>query len=141
MFVSLATGVMVKFILNVNLLIVFYKMKFPPYYGVITASIFGYVTSFIVCLIILNKKYEINFEECVNNFIEVLCGSILMALVLFILRFIVPITVANRLLNLVIIILYTLIGIIVYFIYVNKVGVMKRIFGNSITTLLKRIKK
>ena len=140
-FVSLATGVMVKFILNVNLLIVFYKMKFPPYYGVITASIFGYVTSFIVCLIILNKKYEINFEECVNNFIEVLCGSILMALVLFILRFIVPITVANRLLNLVIIILYTLIGIIVYFIYVNKVGVMKRIFGNSMSTLLKRIKK
>ncbi len=140
-FVSLATGVMVKFILNVNLLIVFYKMKFPPYYGVITASIFGYVTSFIVCLIILNKKYEINFEECVNNFIEVLCGSILMALVLFILKFIVPIAVANRLLNLVIIILYTLIGIIVYFIYVNKVGVMKRIFGNSMSTLLKRIKK
>ncbi|MBQ6323942.1 MAG: polysaccharide biosynthesis protein [Bacilli bacterium] len=137
-FISLATGVMVKFILNVNLLIIFHKMNFPAYYGVITASIFGYVTSFIVCLIILNKKYEINFEDCVNNFIEILCGSMLMALVLFILRFIVPITVANRLLNLVIIILYTIVGIVTYFIYTNKVGAIKRVFGRDLKKLLKR---
>lgn len=140
-FVSLATGVMIKFILNNNLLIAFYKMNFPAYYGVITASILGYITSFVVCLILLNKKYDVNFEDCIKNFIEVLCGSILMAGGLFFLRFFIPIVSANRLLNLLIIIIYTLVGIVVYFVYVNKVGVVKRVFGSNLKTLVKKIKK
>jgi len=140
-FISLITGVMIKLILNINLLIAFNKMSFPPYYGIITASIFGYITSFIICLILLHKKYEINFEESTNNFIEVLCGSILMAIGLFILKLFIPSISTSRLLNIVIIIFYALIGSLIYFIYTIKTGTFKRVFGRSFKSILKGIKK
>lgn len=138
-FISLITGVILKILLTRHLLMAFNSYNLPPYYGVITASVIGYFVSFVVCLVILRRKYGINFEEVIKNGFDVMCASILMILVLFIVKLFIPIYSSTRLMNLVIILVYMIIGMIVYFIYGYYTKLIKRVFGNGIFRTLKRI--
>ena len=131
-FTSLIVGVIVKLLLNTNSLIAFNKMHFPAYYGVITASILGYLVSFVVCLFILGLKYKINYEKVLKDFVEIMCASLLMIVVLFLLKFIIPISVSNRFLNIFIILVYMIVGMMVYFYYTYKTKTIKSIFGNRL---------
>jgi len=129
-FVSLIVGVVIKMLLNTNLLVAFNKMHFPAYYGVITASILGYLVSFIICLVILKVKYGVSYEKVLKDFIEVMCASLLMIIMLFLLKFFIPVGVSNRILNIFIILIYTLVGGGVYLFYTYKSKTIKSIFGD-----------
>ena len=137
---SLFIGVLLKFLLNDNLLVAFYKMGLPAYYGVITASLIGYFVSFLICIIQMKRKYHINYEEFAKNFIDILCGSMLMVFVLFLVNFIVPDT-TSRGISLIYIILYTGIGGVTYFIYMYRFKVMKRVFGSRLDKWIKKNNK
>ena len=130
---SLAVGVFLKFFLNDNLLVAFYKMGLPAYYGVITASIIGYLVSFLICIFQLKIKYKINYEEFAKNIVDVLCGSMLMIFVLFLLHLVLPDT-SSRVISLLYVFVYTLVGGIIYFIYMWNTKSMKRIFGNRLSS-------
>lgn len=137
--ISLASGVIIKILLNTYLLKAFYNIGFPSYYGVITASIIGYLVSSIICLVVLRKKYKINFEVIVNNFINIVCASFLMVLVLFVCKLFIPITSDNRIMNLVIILVYTVIGAIVYFTYNHFSKLTNKVFGRDIFKILNKL--
>ena len=135
--ISLVVGLILKIILNTSLLSGFYKMGVPAYYGIISASIIGYITSFVVAIVRLSKKFEINYEDLVKHFIDILCGSVLMIFVLFVLKFVIPIS-SVRIVNLFIIIVYSIIGSIVYLIFTSKMGTIKHIFGDKIRKSIKK---
>jgi len=137
--ISLASGVIIKILLNTYLLKAFYNIGFPSYYGVITASIIGYLVSSIICLVVLRKKYKINFEVIVNNFINIVCASFLMVLVLFVCKLFIPITSDNRIMNLVIILVYTVIGAVIYFVYGYFSKLTNKVFGKDIFKILNKI--
>ena len=140
-FISLISGVLVKIILNMSLLRGFYMINFPAYYGVITASILGYLTSFIICLVILYHKYNINFENVMKYLIDIMSGSILMIIILFIIRLISPANSGGRVINIFIILFYAIIGCGIYLVYTSKTKTIKSIFGNEIRGFLNKIKK
>lgn len=137
-FVSLIVGVMLKIILNTNLMETFYKLGLPAYYGTITASLVAYLVSFIICLVVLRGKYKIDYEDTVKNFLDILCGCMLMVVVLFLMKFIIPIVSTNRITNLFIIIGYALIGVLTYLMFMIKVGAINNIFGDKLKGLLKK---
>lgn len=136
-FASLATGVLLKSLLNISLICGFNKMGLPAYYGSITATIIGYGVSFIICLMALHKKCGVNYEETVKQLVHVLCGTVLMVIVLLIMKLMVPIVVSSRFMNIFIILIYACIGMIVYFFYTWKTHTIQDIFGDN---LLKRFK-
>ncbi len=136
-FISLLVGVLLKIAFNTSLMRTFITLGLPSYYGFITASILGYGTSFVICLIVLHGKYNIDYEETIKNFLDILCGCILMLVVLVLLKFIVPLGVVSRLVSLLIIILYSIIGVVVYIMFMNKIGAINNIFGDKLK-LLKR---
>ena len=138
-FISLLVGVLLKVFLNNKLLFAFYQMRFPAYYGAITATIIGYFTSFFICLIVLQKKYSISFESVIKNFVDIMCSSILMIVCLVIVRFFVPFSSNVRIHNLWFIIIYTAIGMCAYFGYSNFCGLTKKIFGNNLLFTLKKM--
>ena len=137
--ISLCIGVLIKLILNISLLRGFMLINLPPYYGVITATIIGYLVSFISCLIILKYKYKVVFENIIKYLIEILCGSILMILVLTVIGLFVPTYSASRIVNLVLILFYGIVGAIVYFMYINYSGITNEIFGKNIINSIKKI--
>ena len=138
-FISLITGVVLKIILNNHLLIAFNRFSLPPYYGTITASIIGYLASIIICFVVLRNKYKINFEVFLKNFIDIIFGSILMSVILLLFRFIIPISSPTRLMNIVIILVYTCIGMIIYFLYSHYIKLTDRVFGKNIMKTIKKI--
>ena len=115
-----------------------YNLGLPAYYGSIIASIIGYGVSLIICLVALNRKCEVNYEPTVKQLINTLCGTVLMVGALFALKLVIPISVPSRLLNIPIIVAYTLVGGAVYFIYMIKTKSITEIFGDN---LLKKYKK
>ena len=127
-------------LLNVNLIRAFYKMGLPAYYGSVTATIIGFIISFVICLFILHNKYKVNYEDVVKSFIDILCGSMLMIVILYLIKFIIPIYSVNRFINILYVLIYSIIGCFIYFLYTYKIGLVKRIFGNKILLKLKRKK-
>ena len=140
-FVSLIVGVILKIVLNTSLIGTFYKLGLPAYYGVITASIVAYLVSFIICLVVLHTKYKVDYEMTVKHFLDILCGCMLMVVVLFLMKFFIPIVSDIRIVNIFIILLYSLIGGIIYLIFMWKIGAINGIFGNKLKKLFNRREK
>lgn len=133
---SLVIGVVLKFLLNDNLIMAFYKMGLPAYYGVITASLIGYFVSFMICIIRLKFKYKVNYENLTKNLIDTICGSMLMIVGLFLVNLILPST-DSRIIHLVYIVIYVAIGVFIYIVYMWNTKSMKRIFGNRLPSNIK----
>lgn len=136
---SLVIGVVLKFLLNDNLIMAFYKMGLPAYYGVITASLIGYFVSFMICIMRLKFKYKINYENLTKNLIDTICGSMLMIVGLFLVDLILPST-DSRIIHLVYIVVYVAIGALIYIVYMWNTKSMKRIFGNRLNYWIKKKK-
>lgn len=136
---SLVIGVVLKFLLNDNLIMAFYKMGLPAYYGVITASLIGYFVSFMICIMRLKFKYKINYENLTKNLIDTICGSMLMIVGLFLVNLILPST-DSRIIHLVYIVIYVAVGAFIYIVYMWNTKSMKRIFGNRLNYWIKKKK-
>lgn len=138
-FVSLISGMLVKVILNIPLIHSFNKMGLPAFYGAITATILGFLTSSIISIIALKKKYKINFEETIKEGINILISVIVMVIILFGLKQLVPIETTSRLMAILIVLLYSVIGAIVYLLILMKTNTIKNIFGKEkIDKILKK---
>ena len=137
-FVSLASGLLLKSLVNVSLIHQLNNLGLPAYYGSILASIFGYGLSLIICLVALNRKCGVNYEKTAKQLINTLCGTVLMVIALLIVKLVVPISSSSRFLNLPIILIYTVIGMIVYFVYMYKTKSIDEVFGEG---FLKKFKK
>ena len=136
---SLVIGVVLKFLLNDNLIMAFYKMGLPAYYGVITASLIGYFVSFMICIMRLKFKYKINYENLTKNLIDTICGSMLMIVGLFLVNLILPST-DSRIIHLGYIVVYVAVGALIYIVYMWNTKSMKRIFGNRLNYWIKKKK-
>ena len=137
-FISLVVGVIFKAILNTNLIETFSKLGLPAYYGVITASLVAYAVSFIICLIVLHSKYKVEYEETVKNFLDILSGCMVMIVVLFLIKFIIRIVSANRIVKLFIILGYSIFVVIVYMILMWRMRTVENVFGDKVKGILKR---
>lgn len=140
-FVSLLSGLVLKSLLNVSLINQLYHLGLPAYYGSILATILGYILSFVICLVALNRKCGVKYESTAKQFINILCGTVLMVIVLYLTTFVIPISSSSRFLNIPIIIAYTVIGAIVYFIFMIKTKTLQSIFGDKILNKLNLKKK
>lgn len=141
-FIALISGFFTKLILNVPLLYGFYKMGLPAYYGSIIATILGYLVCTFICLIFLNKKYKVDYEETIKCFIEVTTSVTVMAIALLLLKVIFPYSTPSKLLNILIIIIYTLIGGIIYLGITIKNGTLYKVFGSDIINkVINKLKK
>ena len=130
-FASLTIGVLIKMLMNTSMIYTFHQYGMPGYYGVITASILAYLVSFIICLVSLYLKNKVEYEETVKNFTDILCGCMLMVVVLFLMKFMIPVVSEVRIINLFILLIYLVIGAFIYLLFVGKMGAIKNIFGNN----------
>lgn len=137
MVISLIVGFIFKIIFNISIVKAFIYFGLPAYYGFICATILGFVITIIMCLVIFNIKYNIDFEKIVNVFVDVISGSLIMVFVLLIFKLFIPIYSDTRIINLFNILIYALIGVVIYFYYSYVSGLFKNVFGNFRSKLFK----
>ncbi len=132
MFIFLSIGLLVKIIFNIPLMHSFHTLGFHASYGVVSSTIIGVLVSSILILHFLHKKIKINYEDTLKKVIDIIFASMIMAIVVLALQFIIPINVTNRLLALGLVVLYSLIGFSIYFYITIKSNTLYEIFGNDI---------
>ena len=135
--ISLIIGILSKLILNVPLIYLFNRVNLPPYYGSITATIIGYLIPFIICMVYLKKKFNLKYQSTMKSFSHILLATVLMAITIILTRNLLPYYSLSRVVNIPIVILYTILGGSIYFVYMWKSGMIFKLFGNKI---IKKIK-
>lgn len=144
-FFTLIIGLLIKSALNIPLMYLFNNLGIYPFYGAITATILGFVTSAIISTIHIKRKFNIDYKTTMLEAKNIIFGVILMLAVMFATTYIIPLKVEGRLLSFVIAVIYALIGGSVYLIYTYKTKTLENVFGkkflNKITSKLKIVKQ
>lgn len=140
--ISLVVGVCLKLGLNVFLINLFAKLGFVPVYGSITATILGYGVGIILCLFFLKKKCDVKYCDTLKILWKIALANLAMIVVILLFKFIIPMSVTRRLLNIPIIIVYTLLGAGTYFLISKKLNLFDEVFGKEfMDKIMSKIKR
>lgn len=140
--ISLVVGVCLKLGLNVFLINLFAKLGFVPVYGSITATIIGYGVGIILCLFFLKKKCDVKYSDTLKILWKIALANLAMIVVILLFKFIIPMNVTRRLLNIPIIIVYTLLGAGTYFLISKKLNLFDEVFDKEfMDKIMSKIKR
>ncbi len=140
--ISLVVGVALKLGLNVFLINLFFKLGFVPVYGSITATIIGYSVGIILCLFFLKKKCDVKYSDTLKILWKIALANLTMIVVILLFKFIIPMSVTSRLLNIPVIIVYTLLGAGTYFLVSCKLNLFDEVFGKEfMDKIMNKIKR
>ena len=140
--ISLVVGVCLKLGLNVFLINLFAKLGFVPVYSSITATIIGYGVGIILCLFFLKKKCDVKYSDTLKILWKIALANLAMIVVILLFKLIIPMNVTRRLLNIPIIIVYTLLGAGTYFLISKKLNLFDEVFGKEfMDKIMSKIKR
>ena len=141
-FICLLAGLLTNALFNIPLLYLFDYMGLPAYYGSTTSTILGYGVCSYIALSYIHKKYHISYEDTLKKVLNIILITMCMVVVLVGLRYFVPFTSTNRLFNILYILLYTTIGLLVYFTIMFKSKLIYSIFGTDhVNKVIRKIKR
>ena len=93
-------------------------------------------------MISLKKKFKFNYKEIIKSVFKTIFCLIIMLLILSVLTFVIPLTAVTRLKSILLIAIYSSVGIVVYFYLANKINLISDVFGPSwIAKVKSKIKK
>lgn len=139
--ISLVAGVLIKLLCNVAFMKLFATLGFLPVYGSITATILGYAVGIVLCLIFLRRKCGVSYMPTLKILGKIILADVLMVAALMLVHLIIPISSSSRLLNIPLILVYTIIGGGVYFFVCHKFGLIKEVLGERFLNRFKRKRK
>lgn len=132
-YISLFSGIIFKTIFNIPMIIIFNKLKIPPYYAPITATILGYLISIIISLKDLKKNFQINYSQLIKKIVICTSSILIVAILIFIMNLIFPFKNTNVISSMIIVSITALMGSIIYFYITYKTNVFQSIFDKNIT--------
>lgn len=141
-FICLISGLLTNAFLNIPLLYAFNYMGFPAYYGSTLSTILGYLVCAYLALRYINKKYDVSYEDTIKKTFNIILTTLIMIIVLLGLKYIIPFNSTSRLFSILYVLLFSIIGVVVYFGIMFKSKVIYDIFGKgNVDKILKKIRK
>ena len=89
-FFTLIVGLLIKSTLNIPLMYLFNNLGIYPFYGAITATILGFVTSAIISTIHIKRKFNINYKATISEAKNIIIAVTLKLVVMFSTTYIIP---------------------------------------------------
>ena len=120
-----------KSIINIPLMILFVKIGIEAFYAPIFSTFITQGVSSLFLLLKLKQRYHVHYFNTFRMGIKTLFCVGIMILLLGMLAFFIPVTVTTRLQAILITILYSVLGIIIYFICTLKSGLLYEVFGRE----------
>ncbi len=117
-YVSVFLGLLINLSLDLPLIYLFNKIGIYPYYGAITATIIGYSISLIIPLVVLKRKYHLNYNKTWKMLPKLLLVYLLMIFLCSSFEYIIE-GLNRRLLNITLLLGYGLIILGIYLL-INK---------------------
>ena len=132
LFTGLILGFLFNAITNVPFMHLFYHLGLPIYYGNLFATMIGYTIMISISLYDLNKVFKVNYKETLKQFSITIISVIIMSLVIIGLKQLLPFNTNSRLKAILVVLIETIIGIIIYFIITYKTKSFQKIIGNGL---------
>ena len=118
-------------ILDIPMILLFDKLGIPPHYGVTVASIISFEISVLLALYLLKKEYNLRYGSILKTFKGIIIPEIVMVVVLVIISLFVPLNDLSFVGNLLISVLYAIIGAIIYLYITYKNGILTSVLGSD----------
>lgn len=132
-------GLIINAILDVPLMLLFNQLGMNPSYGAITAALLGYITSILISLHTLKKKYQFHFQSTIKRLPKYIVTWLIFTIVILGLKQIIPTTLTARWIQIPILTVYGLISFLIYIFLNFKNGNIRVVFGTSINNKIKKI--
>lgn len=139
-FLSIIAGIVVKLALQIPLMYLFNSLGLYPFWGSTLATLTGLSTSVITNLIVINKTVGLDFKEYFKKMFKFVYPLVIMIIILLVMKLFIPLNVTSRFNSILLIILYCVIGALIYFTLTIKNGIFKEIFGDKLFRKIKKVK-
>ena len=106
-------------------------LGFEAYYGSIITTMLVQLLATIFLLYNLRRQYKVSYKNSIKTFIKTILLNLIMLLVLMIVRLFIGQFPTTRLYSILEIIIYAIIGIVVYGYLSIKNGILQDVFGND----------
>ena len=130
-FFSIITGIVIKLILQVPLMMLYNKIGIYPFYGATTATLLGLAVSFTTNLIVINKTINLDLKTYFKNMFKFIYPLIIMIAALLVMKCFIPLNVTSKTKAILVIIIYAIVGASIYFSLTIKNGILKEVFGDK----------
>lgn len=130
-YLSTILGYATNALLDVPLMYLCKFIGLKPFIGAIMASVIGYTLSILIVLIHLHKKHNIKYNETFKIFIKTLLPSLVMIIVVYLMKMIMPINYDSKLSCILYIGAISLVGAVAYLFIAFKQGILYDVFGKE----------
>lgn len=110
LYISLSVGLFIKIITLIPLVDSIYRMGYNLIYGDIISTILGFIISIIINYIYIRNIYKLKNNSYIEKIFRVIYDNLFLLFILLLLEFLIPIKSSNKLVSVIIIVLYSLIG-------------------------------
>lgn len=127
-----------KLLFNLPLMYAFRSISLSPVHAAIIATILGFLMAIIYIIYMLNKTYKLDLKHLSNMLFRTTLSSLVMVACLLFIKIFVGFNLNSKLMAFMTVILYTLVGLVVYFLLIKKQGLIKKVLGEESYNKLKR---
>ena len=143
--IALGGSLIAKVLLNVPMMHLFNLIGIEAYYAPIALNILIDTSASLYLLYIVKKNTKISYFKTVQTIIKIVLCTVIMVLVLSILNMFIPSYSHSRMISILYIVLYGIIGMITYFFVAYKSKTIDNVFGKGFVQKvfdnLKKLKK
>ena len=143
--IALGGSLIAKVLLNVPMMHLFNLIGIEAYYAPIVLNILIDTSASLYLLYIVKKDTKISYFKTVQTIIKIVLCTVIMVLVLSILNMFIPSYSHSRMISILYIVLYGIIGMITYFFVAYKSKTIDNVFGKGFVQKvfdnLKKLKK
>ena len=142
-YIATICGLLSNAIFDIPLMYLLNFMGLPAYIGPLVSSIIGYMLSVFINLRTIKKEEkQINYKDSLKTMGKILVPSLVMFIVIFALKRIIPFSATSRLKAILIIIFYAVIGVVIYGGISYKMGLLEEVLGkNLLSKITKKLKR
>ena len=138
-YIAVITGFITNALLDVPLMLLCNKIGLPPYYGASFATILGYTIAIVIVLGSLKKIDGIDYKSTWKMLFKTVVALVAMLVVLSLLKIVYPFHTATKMLSIIDIAIYALVGAVVYLFIMYKMGIIQDLFGQKIVDRVLKI--
>lgn len=123
---------LLKVALNIPMMHLLKNIGIDAYYATIVTNILVQGAATLFILLSLKREFKFSYRKSLVNILKTVLCIFIMLIVLFVMTFILPLNITNRLQSILIIIPYSLVGAIVYIVAAYKMNLITDIFGKGL---------
>ena len=129
--ITLFVSFIMNAIFNIPFMYLCHYVGFGGYQGATVSTLITQGFPCIALILYIKKTFKFDFNILMKRGFKIVISNVVMLLVLYIIKLVIPTFSTSRLISLLYCIIYGIIGLSVYLFMLIKTGLLKELFGNS----------